>query len=303
MTSSTIDALLAGLNRYGNRPALGEKPATCADDPVVKRFAANYGKSDIGWDLARDYAREKRGLPVTLLGDDQWIHRAMMYLRFGHPDKSVGTAWFLGTSKRNDIQQAAHVIRALLLVENATLGDVSRVLRVDRSIIAAFERLFFNVLSRRDDVLYIRSIVYPDGRLVELYDNYLKEEPLGRILMRAGWNNGQDDVLFLAGLRKPELLHKMANSQDMVKKLEGLYIANGMITARNGWLNQSTHAKGLNDAKTLIAAAKAGGIQLEDSNPMRKVGEVLDAELRAAATTIRREHAEAKITAFIGANQ
>lgn len=303
MTSSTIDALLAGLNRYGNRPSIGARPAICADDPVVLRFATNYSKPDVGWDMAESYARERRSLPITLLGDDQWIYKAVMYLRFGCPDKHVATAWYLGTTKEPHAKRAAEVIQALLLVENSTIGDVAKLLRLDREIIAAYERLFFNVLSRRDDVLYIKNIVYPDGRMVELFDDYLRDEPLGKILTRAGWNNGVEDVMFLAGLRRPELLHKMANSQDMAKRLEGIYMANGMITARNGWLNQGSHANGLRDAKNLISAAKAGGIQASDTNPLRKVGESLEDELRKTASVIRRSQAEAKIIAYAGADQ
>ena len=189
------------------------------------------------------------------------------------------------------------------LVENATIGAVSKLLKLDREVIAAYERLFFNVMSRRDDVLYIKNIVYPDGRMVELFDDYLRNEPLGRILTRAGWNNGTEDVLFLAGLRRPELLHKMANSQDMAKRLEGIYMANGMITARNGWLNQGSHANGLRDAKNLISAAKAGGIQNVDTNPLRKVGESMEEELLRTATVIRRSQAEAKIVAYSGGGQ
>lgn len=313
MTSAVIDQLLAGAGHYNGRKTLGQAPAVCHNDPAVRIFAKNYGNPAIGWEIAETYASANRRLPVVLTGDDQWVHRAALYLRYGKGDPAVAIAWYLGhdaADKRatqtaraeQSKMRASEVLKALLLVEGATIGDVAKLTGLDRDIVAAFERLFFNVLSRRDDALYIRDIVYPDGRIVELFDDYLRQEPIGKVLQRAGWNNGSEDVLFLAGLRRPELLHKMAGGADMAAKLEAIYMANGYITARNGWLNQGG-AKGLNDARSLIAAAKAGGTSQQVTNPLHKAGSVLEKEIMGMATSIRRAQAQAKIEAYTAASK
>lgn len=294
MNAFVIDMLLAGVGRYGDRPPLSEQPATWTEDPAIERFVMAYKCPDIGWSVLQDYIHEKRVLPIGLLGDDQWLLRALLCARGKVRDLAVLKAVAIGTDRR--FRRDAELFKALLLVEGVTAGDVAEHLNVERDIVACFEKLFFNVLDRRLDNLYLRHIVYPDGRLVEMFDAYLRNEPLGRLLLRAGFNNGAEDVMFLAGANRVDMVKAIASGDNVARKLEALFMANGYVVARNGGLNQSD-ARGLLDAKALIAAAKQGGQEQDDENPVMSVGASLYNEMRVVAKLTRENQADARIAA------
>ena len=102
--------------------------------------------------------------------------------------------------------------------------------------------------------------------LVEMFDDYLRNEDLGNLLIRTGYNNGAEHVLHFAGFRSG-LVHSLANGNTMPNQLEALFMANGYLLARNGWFNQRSHAAGLNNARNLLQAAKQGGIEDQKPSP------------------------------------
>lgn len=285
--------MLAGSGFY--RAPLAGRPSP-ASDPAVIAFTENYKRPDIGWRLAKLYCEKGRSFPVTMRGEDQWVFRAYAYLRTGRADPDLTRALALGT--RREWSQETDVLKALLLVDGITVDDVARHTGFPRDTVAAFERLFFNVLSRREDIMYIRNLVNPDGRLVEMFDDYLRHEPLGRMLIKAGYRNGVEDVLFMSGTGRSGLLAASANSKDVARKLEAWLMANGYIAARNGFMNQSVNSRGIQDAKVLIAAALQGGQQDDEENPLSSVGSSMESELRRHAKYHRNLQAEAKVRAL-----
>jgi hypothetical protein len=106
-------------------------------------------------------------------------------------------------------------------------------------------------------------------------------------------------VLFLAGATRIDLVKSIANGENVATKLEALFMANGYVAARFGWLNQSD-AKGLMDAKALIAAAKHGGQDTEEHNPVSTAGAAIYDELRAVARITRQTQARNRIAAITG---
>lgn len=226
------------------------------EDPEIGRFVRAYSDLAIGWKAAKQLAELEMPFPSFMEGDDHWLFKA--YLFCVNPekyhDKHISHARALASSRMSNSRDA---INGLLLCDDATYELIESDTGIHHKTIAAYEKLFYNVMDRHLDHLYIRNIAYPHGRLVETYEDYLENEELGKILLRIGFNNGREDVLHFAGFRSGLL--SSLSQQSMPEKLESLIMANGYLLARNGWANQREHASGLSSARNLIAAAKHGG--------------------------------------------
>ena len=296
MTAWTVDRLLACTGRYGHRLSLAEQPITDYNDPVRDRYIQEYTHADVGWRIVKELARQPRIISVPLLGDDQWILRAVFHQAGRMRDPVITRAVTLGTAP--EMTRHRELLMALLVVEGATITNVAHVLNMDRDVVACFERLFFNIIDRRNDYAFLREVVYPNNRLAEMFDNYIRHEDLGTILMRAGFNNGTADVLFLAGATRVDLIKSMATGDNLPHKLEALWMANAYVAARNGFLNQSD-ARGLSDARALLQAAKQGGQDQGDVNPLPETGAMIYDELTKFTRSAREIQARHKIDAMV----
>src|SRR5262249_35385239 len=146
------------------------------------------------------------------------------------------------------------IIEALLIHPTETVKKTSERLNIARHVVQAFQDLFFDIEGRRDDRLFIASLVYPQSRLVEMHENYTRSESLEVMLLRAGYDKGPDYVTYLAGV--DNLLVAQNASKEAVAKLEANIMANAYILSQTGFLN--SNGPGLAHARQLMAAAKQG---------------------------------------------
>lgn len=265
--------LLGG--RSCNVPSLGY-------DASVHRFVTRYRQPDFGWVYARLTAEFPSKVPLTgglMLGADEVLLRAHLFARSPRvfPSPDIQGALALNTS---DMAATRHMVRGLLLGHGATVVSVAAASSLPVSVIAAYERLFFNVLDRKADIAYLQSIVYPHGRLVEMMEGYLQNTPLGELIMRAGYNNGADDVMYLLGGASSAL--DALTKAGSAKTLEQLMMTYGYILARNGGLNQRD-ATGMNNARALLTAGKIGGVEADDRPLSDDFSTVLGSELKQYA--------------------
>jgi hypothetical protein len=247
------------------------------EDPELGRFLYAYKDLQFGWNFARTMAANALPMPPVFQERDEWVWRAYLYAldKKKFRDPVIREAL---TFTGHNMQKERAVLHALLINPKATIEDVALRLNRDKDVISAYECLFFNVHDRRDDHLYISSIVYPQGRLVEMYEHYIRNESLEMILLRAGYNHGPEDVLYFAGFPSDLLMQHIGN--DVPARLEAMIMANGYLLAKNGWLNQGAGAAGMSNARLLMSAAKQGG-QTETQSPFNNDGgRILMAELQ-----------------------
>lgn len=222
----------------------------------VSTFLRGYCDMAIGWRAARLFAQSKEMFPVYLDGDDHWVWRA--YLMMCHPDiyadDDVAGARALCDGL---MTKERGTVEALLLCEDMPVEEIAEFTRLPQGTVEAYEKLFYNVRDRFEDYLYLSRIVYPHGRLEEIYDNYLANATFGDLLRRVGYNSGKEFVAYMAGFRS-NMVNAMSTS-DVATQLERMTMANGFIWANSGALNQRSHAAGLRTAHNLLAAAKASG--------------------------------------------
>lgn len=283
MTAKTIHMLLDYLPPASQLPGINHYQTGIHDEPYdseIEKFAVVYSDLAVGWKIAQRIAELDIPFPAFVEGSDLYLRNAYLYCL--NPDKYkckyVSHARYLAANHK-----LSDPINGLLLCGDMSYANIAIELNLDPNVVAAYEKLFFNVVDRHMDHMFIRNVVYPHGRLVEMYENYLENEELGNILKRVGFNNGKDDVLHFAGFRSG-LLNSLA-SQNMPVKLESIIMANGYLLAKNGWANQREHAAGLISARNLIAAAKHGGQDLQQDSAFSDYGDILVEEIIEVKST------------------
>jgi len=224
-------------------------------DHAVCKFLLSYKDLSFGYRLVRSFITSGKRMPVTIADDS--LRRLYNFERYRLDDYHVLKT--LALRDKSNIY-AQNVLEALLITPNITIEDISKETGLEAEVVRLYEELFFNVLDRKHESMLIGEIVYPEHRLVEMFDNYLRNESLGAILKRTGYNNGVEDVLFLAGMRSSSNVLNASNITEQAVKLETAIMANGYFLARNGFLSQR-NAVGVNNARNLIAASKQGGAE------------------------------------------
>lgn len=284
MNYATINTLLEYIpdneelvtsNFFGGANPLGAHGVL---DTSSTKFILAYKDLSLGWKCARLLAKSKTiKFPCFFSGDDLWVFAAYLYCidnkRFfnRHISEARGLA-------SNHMLRNSEVINALLIADEVDYRYIAMRTSLHEQTIRAYEKLFYNVVDRKQDYMFIKDVVYPDGRMVEMFDDYLKNEELGKILLRTGYNNGAEHVLHFAGF-KSGLLNSLAAGNTMPAQLEALFMANGYLLARNGWLNQRNDAVGLYNARSLLQAAKQGGVEEVKPSPFSGVADILGNEL------------------------
>ena len=246
-------------------------------DQASVRFIIAYKDLSLGWKSAQLLSNSDISFPCFLQGDDLWIFKAYLYCIDSKKFFNRAVAEARGLTS-NHMSRDNETIRALLISDDVDYKYIARKTSLSEDTVKAYERLFFNIVDRKQDYMFIKNVVYPDGRMVEMFDDYLKNEDLGKILMRTGYNNGAEHVLHFAGF-KSGLVHSLANGNDMPAQLESLFMANGYLLARNGWINQRANAVGLHNARNILQASKQGGVEEQKPSPFTGVADVLSAEM------------------------
>jgi hypothetical protein len=139
------------------------------DLPEVYRYAEAYRDTAFGWGFAKKLTLAGLQLPGIFDLQDLPVYRAYWYLR-GKPDPLMRTVVSIGRLPEFEMERVAiHSYLVLIcgkyLTEDEGLKILQDKLNLHRKVIYAYEKLFFNVLDRRDDDKFIRGIIYPKSRL------------------------------------------------------------------------------------------------------------------------------------------
>ena len=171
----------------------------------------------------------------------------------GFEDPAVAGAVALTTVGHENV---AADIQALLISKNVKDHSyVASRMGMPMSVIAAYERLFFNVLDRKDDHAYIASIVYPESRMVEVMKDYLEKTSINTLLLRAGFNNGDGIVAYMMGIGQHP--YKAFDAATGAAELDGLFMRDGILYATAG-LQNVPNSTPITNARLSINAGKMG---------------------------------------------
>lgn len=239
----------------------------------ILHYADCYKNLQFGWDIANIFVEQHVQFPAFLYGDDLYIWRAYNYLQ-GNEDPIIAGAVAL-TSETN--KQTANTIKALLIAKDTSPEYIAKQLAIPTKVIIAYEKLFFNVLDRKQDHAFIAGIVYPKGRMVEAMENYLEDTGIGDLMLRAGHNKGSAHVLYASGLGDNPFAN--ADVLEGATKLDSMFMADGCLYAGLGWLHQRRNAMPITNARLSIQAGKMGKGEQQNTTSFLGLGETLRNEL------------------------
>lgn len=250
----------------------------------LAHYLQQYVNPAFGWKFVNSMALSGRKLPTILDEDDDPIWRAYWHLR-GYEDPVIRSV--LQLSMFRETRNYAWELKGLLHIkreEDMPLEEhyhqAASAMSLPVPVVKCFEKLFYNIVDRHEDEKFIRSLVYPDTRLVELTEGYMQNVGAGDLMVRTAYNGTIDDLLFLAGASA----HKFSDEREVTayaEKLESAVMRNGLALAKLGFLNQR-ESVGINHSRQLLAAAKQGNA-VPDELPSAMMGEILVSEARKIA--------------------
>ncbi len=217
---------------------------------IVNKFIKAYSDLQFGYKFIKVLIDEKIELPLTV--DEPELIDTYQFLKFNSFKDHIVHAISLTHPSVKNIEDT---IKAFL-ISDESFEKISKFTGIEVKVLKAYEKLFFNIRDRRSEALFLANVVYPNTRLVEMEDNYSRTEDPGKILLRSGYNNGAEDIMYFSGL-KPEDFGDLSSSSELAQKLESSIMQNACILAKNSFLN--TRSIGIVNAKGLLMAAKQGG--------------------------------------------
>ena len=265
---------------------------------AARAFVQIYSNPAFGWHIARAFARARMVFPVTVIERDHWLWNAyLMHLDpiiFRHGD--VETAFQISRQPGLSGKLKAMLMAGVGAPVDAHLNLAAEKTGIPRRTVEAFEILFFNVLDRQQDGLYLSSLAYPDGRLVEPDEDSFETTPIPDLLLRAAYNYRDINlVAHLAGMTEADRNKELTALRDLEGELEARIFGNAQLIAKLGILNQPS--VGLQRATQLLSSGrsrKSKPAELESQTPHDTAGELAAALAAIPPITDRREmHAAA----------
>lgn len=239
-------------------------------DLVKDRFLDKYINPQFGWYIAGQFANYEMDFPIAVSGRDWWVYKAYKLRQdpWKNFDRSIVEAYHLAMVISDHKDIGRHVKAFLLCMPKGYsihqhLSEVSRRLGVPYDVLDAFEALFYNVVDRHADGIFIGNEVYPDTRFVEFDENYMRASKHADLIKRVAYNHGDMDLTaYMSGIGDHTFLKRISASEDREAELARYMMGNGLILSHSNLLNQ--RSVGMSRVSTLLAASRQGGVKDEE---------------------------------------
>jgi len=239
-------------------------------DGARDRFLSKYIRTGFGYYIALQFANRGLPFPMTMMGRDRWVFKA--YLMRLDPwdnfDRHVAEAYHLAQYVKDSPNLGQHLKAMLMSFDKDStpeehIAEVARRTGVPYDTVDAFEVLFYNIIDRREDALYLAREVYPDTRLVEFDEQYMRNSSHADLIKRVAYNHRDMDLTaYLTGIGDHTFLKKVAASDNRESELTRYIMGNGLILAHTSLLNQ--RSVGMSRVSNLLAASRQGGNDQEE---------------------------------------
>jgi hypothetical protein len=223
--------------------------------------------------------------PMFPEGKLVWLYRAHLWLQNSdryddHPSfHPVIHALELNSNPSHRGFKA--LLQALLIAEDSTFELIAEALNLPRPTVEAYDSLFFNMMDRREDFLYLQHVAYPNSRLEEMAEGYLENANLDQLLLRVAYNEGMAAALSIAGMKD-----NPAGRMSVAELTESLHrdtVVTGCKLAAAGFLKYEKQHPSIKATLDLIRAgkskARAGGDGVTQGEDQDSFAEVLQGQL------------------------
>ena len=276
-------------------PFIGQIFVPAEDVP----FLHGYQQVKYGWEAATRLALFKIDFPIITEGPDNWVFKAWALLRFGasvvdrRDIETIQGAWALHHDENH--AASANAVRALLLSEESTVDSVAEDTNLDRDLVEAYEVLFFNVIGRRHDLLFLRNLVYPHSRFDEMSEDFAKVTSYRDRMLRASYSADRSTTLFLCGFRPAGFMEEAVDTAS--NKFQQLLMQTGAVMAAGGMLWMRKGHTTVSAARSFMQTSKLAGENLGKEDGFQTLGEVFRGELeRASADQVRAANEKAALS-------
>ena len=226
---------------------------------AVNKFMCAYKDLSFGYKFIKALIKDNIKLPAAVSED--YLRELYFFEKFG--DTSNQDVIFAISLNHPSSQTMADSIKAFLITDES-FDKIEKITGIPKRVLECFEQLFFNIRDRKNESLFIASKVYPNTRMVETQDDYLKTESFGNLILRSAYNNGLEDAAYFSGLKMANSVLNEKSSAVSALQLEAAIMANAYFLAKNGMINQRHNA--LSSAKGLLIAAKQGGAETTEND-------------------------------------
>ncbi|MBX3742518.1 MAG: hypothetical protein KF712_16140 [Akkermansiaceae bacterium] len=211
---------------------------------------------EVGWRMARRCAEARIEFPMPLTGRDHHVvsayHEFLAPGRFANP--VLHEAFRLYSGPESAVLKAM-IIAGLSEDPDNHLQIVGEKMGLRKEVVEAFETLYFNVLDRCDETLYLANIVYPDGRLATLDEDYFARTSSGDLLLRAGYDYLDIELVqYLSGLRGNDFIRALMENGDAACQLEDAMHMNASLMLKVGGANVKSAS--LNQLVKLVSSGR-----------------------------------------------
>lgn len=255
----------------------------------VNKFVKAYKDLQFGYKFIKSLVDADLTLPATV--DEEELIDTFQFLKYNAYKPDVVFAISLTHPSNKNIEDA---IKAFLITDES-YDTLQSLTGISKEVLKIYEKLFFNIRDRKSEALFIANTVYPDSRMVEIMDNYAKNEDPGKILLRSAYNNGIEDVAYFSGLKVDCIANNTnISSPEIAQKLETALMANALYLCRNGFISQKN--SGIGHAKSLLIAAKQGG-QADNTQDTEGAG-ILGAAMMETFLSIKQPEMDNKLEIY-----
>lgn len=237
---------------------------------AINAFDA-YMAQDYVWKAALRLYSQSKLLPFFPTGRIIWIHRLLRYFRGMYEDPceleryggSAITAEHIGKAIAiEEVPQhrpSRDVLRAALVARDATIHGVAASIGLDPAVVASYEAIFWNVVGREQDQLYLRNIVYPACRSEEYAAGYASSTQHGKTLLRIAYNAGVEETLYFAGFRN-SYMENCVSPEQAASRFNEKVMVTAYALVNNGFLNLAETPNPIAAAKAISQSSLLGGI-------------------------------------------
>jgi len=200
---------------------------------LISFLAVAWNDPRFGWNFATSFIGSSRHI-----GDcgiyEIWIWRAYHHAAGLVCDEVIEAALAIDQSH---CRIKANILKAVLVDFRLDWPEMARIAQVEEEVLRAYEALFFNVRGR--DKTYVNFIVYPDGILSEMREDYIITEDIGNLMMRASYSYGIHEALELARIRTSE---KTMDIQEACEEFKYRVLKRAELLVKLGGLNHKCPA-------------------------------------------------------------
>jgi len=211
-------------------------------------FAVCLNDPQFGYNFTMTYVRTGQVIPAGVL--DMNVRRAFYYFARNNTDNVMTQAHAL-VHPANIGQR--RILHALLICKDIEVKQIAEAMSLPEEVVSIYEQLWFNVRDRMDDKYYLSTLVFPQTRFEPAAEDAEQDRDYAQALLRAGFDYGAGEVLYMAGLaaiRKP-----IGSASKSSEEFEGILMDEAITQARRGGANAKS-APAIDRVIRLVAAAK-----------------------------------------------